>query len=36
VLVFYGAAFGLGGFGEVLGGALVVVSVGALVRGRPT
>jgi hypothetical protein len=35
VLVFYGAAFGMGGFGEVLGGALLVVSVGALVRGRP-
>jgi hypothetical protein len=35
VLVFYGPALGMGGFGELLGGTLLVVSLGALVRGRP-
>jgi hypothetical protein len=35
VLIFYGPALGMGGFGELLGGTLLVVSLGALVRGRP-
>ncbi len=35
VLVFYGPAMGMGGFGELLGGTFLVVSLGALVRGRP-
>jgi hypothetical protein len=35
VLVFYGPAMGMGGFGELLGGTLLVVSLGALVRGQP-
>jgi len=35
VLIFYGPAVGMGGFGELLGGTLLVVSLGALVRGRP-
>jgi hypothetical protein len=35
VLVFYGPTMGMGGFGELLGGTLLVLALGALVRGRP-